>query len=309
MDLRDNDLKTLLAAFERVRWLERVFGDDIPWSEIMKGFDLAGHQILLANRARGIFKPRQMSHGVISIKTTEPRSGRVNIYDDHETEEGFFRYSLQKKGALSSGNKHLREAMNQQAPFIYFHAVAPGRYKAIWPCYISNIHEDQKYCEVTVGESIDVRAERPSRVEYPDLSAPTRAYAVRETRVRLHQATFRINVLSAYKNRCSLSGLPIPELLEAAHITPDSNTYSSTEISNGIAMTRLHHRAFDANLIGITPDLNIVVSDRLMEKDDGPILSALKNLDGQRLIPPYSEKLSPDKNRLAQRYEEFLVFN
>lgn len=309
MDHSDNDSKILLAAFERVRWLERVFGDDIPWSEIMQGFDLSGQRILLANRARGIFKPRQMSRGIVSIKTTEPRSGRVNIYEDREMAEGFFRYSLQKEGASSSGNKHLWEAMKQQAPFIYFHAVAPGRYKAIWPCYISNIHEGQKYCEVIVGESINALAERPHPVVYPDLNVPARAYAVRETRVRLHQATFRINVLSAYNNRCSLSGLPIPELLEAAHITPDSATHSSTEISNGIAMTRLHHRAYDANLIGITPDLNIFVSERVMAKQDGPILTALKNLDGEKLVPPYSKDQSPDRDRLAQRYEEFLASN
>ncbi|MEX0740802.1 MAG: HNH endonuclease [Pseudohongiella sp.] len=309
MNHQDGDLKILLSAFERVRWLDRVFGDDIPWSEITQGFDFEGQRILLANKARGIFKPKQMKQGAISIKTTEPRAGRTNIYDDHETEEGFFRYSLQAGNPQENGNKHLWQAMDQQTPFIYFHAVAPGRYKAIWPCYISNIYPDLMYCEVVVGEPLVDSANKSKVVVYPDLNAPVRAYAVREARVRLHQATFRANVLSAYRNRCSLSGLPVPELLEAAHITPDSHTHSSTEITNGIAMTRLHHRAYDANLIGITPGRKIVISDRLMEKNDGPVLTALKNLNGQELIPPYNKNQSPDRVRLAQRYEEFLLSN
>lgn len=305
----NSDLRILLSAFESVRWLVRVFGDDIPWSEIAAGFDFEDQKVLLANKTRGIFKPRQMNRGAISIKTTEPRLGRTNIYDDHETEEGSFRYSLQEGDPKGNGNKHLWESMEQKTPFIYFHAVAPARYKAIWPCYVSNIYADQMYCEVVVGETLVGGTSNPSVVVYPDLKAPMRAYAVREARVRLHQATFRVNVLTAYKNKCALSGLPVPELLEAAHITPDSEVHSSTEVSNGIAMTRLHHRAYDANFIGITPDLRIAVGDRLKEKSDGPILSALKDLDGKKIAIPKNAQLSPDRNRLAQRFEEFCCFN
>lgn len=309
MDYVSQDSKLINAAFERARLLERIFGDDIPWSAITQGFEFEGQQVLMANRARGIFKPHQMTKGLISIKTTEPRAGRTNIYDDHEMAENFFRYSLQMGDSRRNGNKYLWDAMAEQQPFIYFHAVAPGRYKAIWPCFISKIHEAERYCEVVVGETVRLTHKQRNIVEYPKLDVPIRAYAVRETRVRLHQASFRINVLSAYKNKCAMSGLPVPELLEAAHITPDSETHSSTEISNGIAMTRLHHRAYDANLLGISPDMNIIVSDKIFSKKDGPILVALKDLHGQKLIGPSNKHLFPDRDRLARRYEEFLLAN
>ena len=236
-----NQAQIITSAFERVSLLERLYGDDIPWSAIEGGFYYRSEQILLGTKAEGIFKPRQMQQGLLSIKTTKPRPGRDNIYDDQETSEGFFRYALKKGHPRQGSNRYLWEAMENQTPFVYFHAIAPGRYKAIWPCFVTNIHEIEMFCEVVVGDPLIARNTQPTVVEYPPLNIPARAYAVRETRVRLHQATFRANVLRAYSDRCALSGLPIIELLEAAHITPDSFAHCSTEVSNGITMTRLHH--------------------------------------------------------------------
>ena len=36
-------------------------------------------------------------------------------------------------------------------------------------------------------------------------------------------------------------------------------------VSNGFPLTKIHHAAFDARLIGIDPDFRIYVSDRLLE--------------------------------------------
>ena len=303
-------IPVLTKAFDRVRWLERLYGDDIPWAAIQDGFELFGEKILLATKAEGIFKPKQMPRGIISIKTTKPRPGRQNIYEDREVSEGYFRYDL-KKGVYDKGsNKNLMAAFEDQTPFIYFHAIAEGRYKAIWPCYIRKVHREAMYCEVVLGDSIPAHADIPNIVVYQNkLEAPVRAYAVRETRVRLHQATFRANVLKAYNHKCALSELPVTPLLEAAHITPDSDSFSSTEISNGIAMSRLHHCAYDRYLIGITPDLDVAVSDRILCEADSDLLKALKNLDGQKLRIPSNPEHQPDKTRLAERYDEYLLLN
>jgi len=36
-------------------------------------------------------------------------------------------------------------------------------------------------------------------------------------------------------------------------------------ISNGLPLTKIHHAAFDAHLIGVDPDFRVQVSDRLLD--------------------------------------------
>ena len=43
-------------------------------------------------------------------------------------------------------------------------------------------------------------------------------------------------------------------------------------VSNGLPLTKIHHAAFDAHLIGVDPDYRIHVSDRLLEIRDSPFL-------------------------------------
>jgi putative restriction endonuclease len=62
-------------------------------------------------------------------------------------------------------------------------------------------------------------------------------------------------------------------LLDAAHIVMDADEQlGQPVVSNGLPLTKIHHAAFDAHLIGIDPDLPIHVSDRLLEIHDGPFL-------------------------------------
>ncbi|MEX2488936.1 MAG: HNH endonuclease [Pseudomonadales bacterium] len=293
------------AAFSQARRLEQLFDDEIPWRAIEQGFVFQGEKVFLANRARGIFKPRQLGRGLLSIKTTEPRQGRVNIYSDQETDEGYFRYSLQRGDAYAGGNKHLWEALEDRTPFIYFHAVAEGLYKAIWPCCVTNIHAKTGFAEIVVGSPGVVSASAPESVVYTLPAAPERRYAVQETKRRLYQATFRENVLQAYNDRCAISGLPIRRLLDAAHITPDAEVDSSVEVSNGISLSRLHHQAFDANLLGITPDLKVVVSSQLLDSKDGALLTALQCCHNSKISVPRIEQARPDRDRLAMRFELF----
>ena len=58
-------------------------------------------------------------------------------------------------------------------------------------------------------------------------------------------------------------------------------------ISNGLPLTKLHHAAHDAHLIGVDPDYRIHVSDRLLEIPDGPFLElGLKRNAGQLIRLP-----------------------
>jgi putative restriction endonuclease len=71
---------------------------------------------------------------------------------------------------------------------------------------------------------------------------------------RLHQASFRNSVLAAYDHRCAISNLPDDHLLDAAHVMADAHELlGHPVVANGIALSKIHHAAFDNHLIGIGP--------------------------------------------------------
>ena len=78
-------------------------------------------------------------------------------------------------------------------------------------------------------------------------------------------------------------------------------------MSNGISLCTIHHRAFDQNLVGISPDYEVRVSRRLLDEDDGPMLALLKQFDRGRLHVPRRNDHRPDTERLAHRFERFLA--
>ncbi len=119
---------------------------------------------------------------------------------------------------------------------------------------------------------------------------------------------FRARVVAAYRHRCVLTGLPVAGLVDAAHIVPDLDAdLGQPDVRNGIAMSRLHHAAFDANLIGIDPDYRVHVAPGLREAHDGPLLDLLKSLEEQNLRRrlPAQRALWPDPQRLEVRFRRF----
>ena len=78
----------------------------------------------------------------------------------------------------------------------------------------------------------------------PPQTTTERRYALRLVKQRLHQASFREAVITAYQGRCALSGLPEPLLLDAAHIIADKDErLGHPVIPNGIPLSKIHHAA------------------------------------------------------------------
>lgn len=202
-------------------------------------------------------------------------------------------------------NQYLKQSCDSQAPLIYFYAVAEGVYKAIFPCFIERIYPEEMTCRVSVASEFGTFMENP-QLRDSEAWRIERRYALRETKARLHQAAFREQVINAYGSRCAMTGLPVRQLLDAAHIVPDSHALGVAHVNNGICLSRIHHRAFDANLIGISADYRLHVSQRLMDEKDGVILeSGLKALHGTELNRPVERKNWPNQELLDLRFEEF----
>ncbi len=280
--------------------------DQLSAADLSVGFVFEGERFPLVNPQRGIFKPRQMQH-LLSIRTVFPKPGaRVwyddqrdvhrQIYDGQETID----YAFMGSDPEVAENRWLREAMDRQVPIIYFLGVSPGRYQAVLPVFVVGWDSGSAKVKVAFGE------QSSSAAVAPPSSSFERRYALREVQQRLHQATFRDAVIAAYRGRCALSGLPEPLLLDAAHIVADGDErLGQPVVPNGIPLSKIHHAAFDAHLIGIDPDFRVHVSDRLLSQQDGPLLEALKRLHQGLLHLPARTQDRPDRDRLAARFEQF----
>ncbi len=241
---------------------------------------------------------------LLSIKTVYPRPGRRVWYDDQrEVHAQIYRgdenidYAFMGTNPDAADNRWLREAMDLQIPVIYFLGTSPGVYQAIVPTFVVGF--DAGALKAKIAFSMTMRTAT-------DESAAERRYALRLVKQRLHQATFREMVISAYRGRCAISGLPEPLLLDAAHIIDDGDErYGQPTINNGLALSKLHHAAFDRHLIGIDPDYRVHVSERLLALHDGPTLEALRNFKGSTLLPTERGSDAPDRDRLARRFEIF----
>ena len=77
-------------------------------------------------------------------------------------------------------------------------------------------------------------------------------------------------------------------------------------VPNGLALCKLHHAAFDANIIGVTPDLEVTVRLDVLQEIDGPMLQhGPQGFQGQRIHVPRAERLKPNRDFLAERYALF----
>jgi putative restriction endonuclease len=199
-------------------------------------------------------------------------------------------------------NAGLREAMLRKVPLIYLHGLVVGRYLAHWPVYVL----DDDPAHLTFRVELDQR-----QLGRTDASASgdyelERGYAEVTVLRRLHQRTFQARVLEAYRESCALCSLRHRELLDAAHIVPDKEERGEPVVSNGLALCKLHHAAFDQNILGIRPDLIVEVRGDVLEEIDGPMLKhGLQGFHGARIHIPARLPQQPDPDRLHERYERF----
>lgn len=301
---RHIDAEVRMAAFDWLSQKTIELGDVLPRAVLSQEFQFHGQRIPLLG-PQGIFKPKILPELPLSI-TTAPRGP----YDDSFDNDGFLLYKYRGTDQRHHENSGLRKAMLQRMPLIYFHGVVPGKYLAVWPVFIvGDIPEkltfkvaadDMAFVENIIGYSTGVNTVRD------DESASRRAYITSAVRQRLHQRGFRERVLTAYRDQCALCRLRHRELLDAAHIIPDSQPGGDPIVQNGIALCKLHHAAFDNFFLGIRPDYMIIVRADVLKETDGPMLRhGLQGLHNNRLIIPRKAEYYPSPELLGRRWKLF----
>ena len=125
-----------------------------------------------------------------------------------------------------------------------------------------------------------------------------------ETTARVGQSFFRSAVLSAYSERCCITGLSVPGLLVASHIVPWSHDpVNRVNPRNGLLLSALHDRAFDAGLLTTNDDMTVRVSPAY--SDDGFFSTSVVAYHGQPIRLP--EKFAPDREFLAYHREQVFL--
>jgi putative restriction endonuclease len=294
-----------MLAGEFVEREMRARGDGpLPWQLLIRGFDVDGHRVPLVSM-QGIFRPAILPEIPLSIRTAAPDSSRAQPYNDgFDPATRLWRYHYRDGGVDHPDNRGLRLAMERQVPLVYFQGVVPGWYAAAWPSFIVEDRRAERVFEVAVDD--------PGVLLVPPGAAPPgdavgrRAYVTAVTRRRVHQQGFRLRVLRAYRECCAVCRLRHEELLEAAHILPDSHPRGEPIVPNGLALCGLHHAAFDRHILGIRPDLTIDLRMDVLEETDGPMLQhGLQGFHGGTIRVPRASELQPDREFLEERYAMF----
>jgi putative restriction endonuclease len=301
----DYDWRLRLAAFAKLKGLAELHGGVVSFNELEQGFEFERERIRFWTPRKGIWRPRQLGPegAALTIVTAPPRAGRVPPYDDQVASDSsslIYRYEGSNPDHWT--NRAVRRAYQESRPLVYLYGIKPGLYYPIVPCFIVKdapddlafhlIAEPATIIKAPVGMTLPVELER--------------AYATVEVKRRLHQRRFRELVVAAYRTRCAMCLLRHDELLDAAHILPDRDERGRPEIPNGLCLCRIHHAAYDANILGVDEKYRIHVRDDVLEERDGPMLQyGLQELQDEPLHVPRSPDLKPRPGYLAARFEQF----
>ncbi len=176
----------------------------------------------------------------------------------------------------------------------------------IWYEFFDNLSELAFESEALLAKYANQNIIETTNIYYADLpkEGKERKSIIKS---RVNQSFFRRMILSSYENKCSITGLPITELLVASHIVPWANdTNNRMNPCNGICLNALHDRAFDKGLITITNDYKLVISKRFrVFHKESSINQFFNAYDGQKLSLP--QRFLPKQEFLEYHQENVFV--
>lgn len=283
-------------------WLEqKALPNDsvLYWKDLTQGFIYEGKPIHLIG-AQGIWKPKEIKYYPISITSVENSQ-----YDDGFRDDDSIFYSYRGTDPNLYVNVSLREAMKNQIPLIYLHQLKKGKYFVTWPVFIIGDQPDKlRFIVSAESKKINLVSDTSSSQFGYDKTIE-RSYKTREVIYRLHQKSFRERVLAAYRDQCAVCSLKHRNLLDAAHIIPDSDG-GSVDIANGLSLCKIHHAAYDQNIIGISPDYFVDIRKDILEEIDGPMLKhGLQEMRNRKILIPKKLENQPNQEWLELRYKKF----
>ena len=294
----DDSLELRLGVFEHLDALIDEYGPSVPRSALETGRFWSGDRTLrLAEPQRAILKPAGWTT-VLSVTTNLGVDARGR-YQDELDASGRLHYDFMEETQAGGAayNRALVTTKKAGLPLVLLVKVTTNYLAPIYP-YIIESHDSRGVVLAPLDEPpVQLAGEH-------DL----RRYRRRWAKERLHQEAFRISVLDAYGERCCICRINYRGLLDAAHIVEDSLLYGQPLVENGLALCKIHHAAYDGTMVGIDPDGFVHVRSDLLRASDGPMLRyGLQGFHRAPIDRPRDPRHSPAPERLARRWERFLV--
>ena len=259
----------------------------------LSAIDVNGTPRRLIDQSKGIWNPREML-GTLSVL-----SSPQGPYDDQALDGSLFRYDY-RAGSTAGDNTKLRRAYELQLPIILLRKIDDGIFVPVYPVYVVADNMAERQFLLALDESVRFLNDPLHPTE------PERKYISRVTKQRLHQPEFRGRILRAYETQCAVCALKHGRLLDAAHIIGDTEDRGEPIVTNGMALCKLHHAAYDADLLGVSPDYVVHINADLLHEHDGPMLKhGLQEMNKRPLTLPVRRQERPDQERLATRFARF----
>ena len=125
-------------------------------------------------------------------------------------------------------------------------------------------------------------------------------------KVRVNQDIFRKMVLANYEGKCCVTGLSVPDVLRASHISPwaeDEKNRLNPE--NGLCLSATYDAAFDRHLISFDENYRLIVSKAIKDHyTDAAAKSYFLDREGQKMSLP--TKFQPSQ-ALLEKHRETLA--
>ncbi len=262
--------------------------------EELLSFNVGGQKLPVIDYSRGIRNPADFASTLSIVSTAN------GPYDDLESDDGLIHYAYRAGDPDGSDNRKLRNAYVTRAPIIFFRKEVANVYTPVAPAFVVGDDPSARTFLIAFDEALTLIPDPAS------MSGIQKEYAVRLARQRLHQPAFRTRIMVAYSSRCAVCQLKYSALLDAAHILPDSDGRGVPTTDNGMALCKIHHVAYDRDMLGITPDYTVKVSPQVLQDSDGPMLThGLQEMHDRKLVVPQRVADRPNRDYLAERFEGF----